>query len=54
MSSREDKNKGRATLCCFKYPEFCKSENKTARALKLRTVRDPFARARKGFMKKLV
>ena len=33
---------------------FFKSENKKARALKLGTLRDLFAHARKGFMKKMV
>ena len=35
-------------------PDFFKSENKKARALKLVPLRDLFAFARKGFMKKLV
>ena len=34
-------------------PEFWQSGNKTAKALKLKTVRDIVARARKGFMTKL-
>ena len=38
----------------FKLIEFWKSGNKIARALKLGTVRDLFASARKGFMTKRI
>ena len=41
-------------MCCYTKPKFFKSENKTASAWRLGTVGDIFARARKGFMTKMV
>ena len=45
--------KGRATTCCFTYVSFWQSGNKTAKALKLGTVRGLVGSARKGLMKKV-